>query len=182
MPAPAGRIFPVIAKHIDRGWAYCRHCERSEAIQLPIGQWIASSLAPGMTMGRSRWLNTPRLRSASLLVCTRPRLCSILPSIAPGPFARCAERHDRISCSRRNSRGISCSYSASPFLVMRSRNSRRSFGIFDALDEMPLHQRGDGAADGRFVGSGAIGDVLRAAGFVAKAEVASTRHSGISSP
>src|SRR2546430_16322190 len=64
--------------------------------------------------------------SASLLVCTRPRLFSILPSTIAKSLRSCAERQERICCSLRFSRGISSSYSALPFRVMRSWNSRRA--------------------------------------------------------
>src|SRR6266566_1083229 len=42
--------------------------------------------------------------------------------------------------------------------------------IFDAFHQLPFHQRRDRAADGGFVGSGAMRNILRAAGFVAEAE------------
>src|SRR5437899_3348196 len=45
--------------------------------------------------------------SASLLVCTRPRLFSILPSTIAKSLRSCAERQERICCSLRFSRGIS---------------------------------------------------------------------------
>src|SRR6266436_6886936 len=44
------------------------------------------------------------------------------------------------------------------------------FFVLDALDDLPPHQRGDGAADGRFMQIGAVRDILRAAGAVAEAE------------
>ena len=43
-------------------------------------------------------------------------------------------------------------------------------GILDALDQIALHQGGDRAADGRLVGAGALGNVLRAAWILAKPE------------
>src|SRR5438270_269709 len=42
--------------------------------------------------------------------------------------------------------------------------------VLDALDDLPLHQRRDRAADGGFMGAGALSDILRAAGIVAEAE------------
>ena len=57
-----------------------------------------------------------------------------------------------------------------PLRVRRSRNSRRSSAFSTRSIDLPFHQRGDGAADGRFMGPGALGDVLRAAGVVAEAE------------
>ena len=63
------------------------------------------------------------------------------------------------------------------FLVERAafpRHAQPEFAavirILDAFHQLPLHQRVDGAADGGFVGSGAMGDVLRAAGILAEAE------------
>src|SRR3977135_4075877 len=42
--------------------------------------------------------------------------------------------------------------------------------VLDALHQLPLHQRGHRAADGGFVGPGAMRDVLRAARLVTKAK------------
>src|SRR5712672_1053704 len=47
--------------------------------------------------------------SASWLVCTKSRLASILPSRAASAFRSGTDRHDKISCSRRNRRGINSS-------------------------------------------------------------------------
>ena len=82
----------------------------------------------------------------------------------------CADRHDRISCSLRNRRGISSSYSALPLRVMRKANSRRSSSFSTRSTSCRCHQRRDGAADGGFMGAGAMRDVLRAAGVVAETE------------
>ncbi len=108
--------------------------------------------------------------SASSLVWTRSRLCSILPSSAAKSLRSCADRHDRISCSLRNRRGISSSYSVLPLRRQAQPEFAAVVFVLDTLDELPFHQRGDGAADGRFVGPGAMRDVLRAAGIVAEAE------------
>src|SRR3954453_4848150 len=42
--------------------------------------------------------------------------------------------------------------------------------ILDAFHKLAVHQRGHGTADGGFVGSGAMRDILRAARFVSEAE------------
>ena len=43
-------------------------------------------------------------------------------------------------------------------------------GILDPLDQLLLQKMRDGAADGRFVRPGALGDILRRAGLVPEAE------------
>src|SRR5258707_15358852 len=63
---------------------------------------------------------------ACLLVSTRSRLFSILPSASAKLSRSCAVRQDMISRSFLSNRGISSSYSARPLRVRRSRNSRRS--------------------------------------------------------
>ena len=108
--------------------------------------------------------------SASSLVCTRSRLSSILPSSAANSLRSCADRHDRISCSLRSRRGISSSYSVCALAGQAQAEFAAVVLVLDALDHLPLHQRGDRAADGRFMGAGAMGDVLRAAGVVAETE------------
>src|SRR5260370_464875 len=42
--------------------------------------------------------------------------------------------------------------------------------ILDTFHNLPFHQRGDGAANGRFMGPGALGDVLCTAGIIAETE------------
>src|SRR6266404_7270677 len=119
---------------------------------------------------------------ASLLVCTRPRLFSILPSSAAKSFRSCAERQDRISCSLRSRRGISSWYSALPFRVMRSWYSRRSSSFSTRSTSCRLIS----AVTARLM----VGLWVRVqcATYFAlhaslrKPSVASTRHSGISSP
>ena len=114
--------------------------------------------------------NTPPWRRPPRWSARARGSASILPSRRAKSLRSCAERHDKISCSLRNRRGISSSYSALPFRVRRSRNSRRSSAFSTRSTICRFHQRGNGAADGGFVGAGAMRDVLRAAGIVAEAE------------
>ena len=124
---------------------------------------------PGMTDGIIA-LNTP---------LSHPPRCWSAPdrgsarscrASAAKSFRSRAERQDRISCSLRSRRGISSSYSASPFRVMRSRNSRRS----SSFSTRSTSCRSISAVTARLMVDLWVrvqcGDVLRAAGIVAEAE------------